>query len=323
MALSFKDLKKSRQDNLKKLTEQLNKMVGSKGTPAEESDIFWSPTIGPDGNGFAIVRFVPPKGEDMPWIQKFSHGFRGPSGAWYIENSLTTLGKPDPCGLYNSYLWNQGPAGQAQARNQKRRLTYYANVYVIKDSAKPENEGKVLVWRFGKKILEKIINQIKPPEAEGGLDAAIDPFDLWSGRNLKVRAKTVKVVDPDTGAERKYPNYDNSEWDSPGPLFKDDAKLEEVYNNTHSLTQFIAPSEFKEFEELEAILTRVMGMEETGLPSAKNNKGNKVSSGTKSAPRIPSKTTSSVAMEGSDDAPFDLDEGNDDLDKLFADLKAD
>lgn len=322
MALSFKELKKSRQESLQKLSEQLDKMSKPSRKEDENSDIFWSPTTGPDGNGFAIVRLLSePKGEDMPWVQKFSHGFKNPkTGAWYIENSLTTLGQKDPCGEYNSWLWNQGPAGQDQARSQKRRLTYFANVYVIKDAAKPENEGKVLVWRFGKKIFEKIMNQIKPP-FEG--ETPCDPFDLWNGKNLKVRVKTIVVREGDQ--ERKYPNFDNSEWDAQGPLFKEDSKIEDVWNSAHSLQQFVAPTEFKTYEELEATLTRVMGMEETGLPSSKVNKSKSYvekispdSTPRRKSPKIPEKQISETP-------PWDEDhtEDSEDLRKLFEELKAD
>lgn len=307
MSLSFNELKKSRKASLEKLSAELEKLTKKKDSSEEEGK-FWKPTIGPDGNGFAIIRFLPaPKGEDIPWSKKWHYGFRGPTGAWYIETSLSTINQRDPCGEYNSHLWNLGPEGQKQASAQKRKLTYYSNILVVKDPEHPENEGKVFVYRYGQKIWDKIQSQIMPSE----YDEPCDPFDLWEGKNFKIKVKTVKVKNPNTGQEDKFPNYDSSEWAEKSAVSKDDVKLEEIWNSCYPLKSFV---ETKTYEELEATLTKVMGMEHTGLPTSKNRKTN-VAAPKAEAPALKSKEEETP--------PFDIDDGGDEMsvEELFAELK--
>ena len=250
MATDFAALKKSRSNSLSKLVQETTKI----NTPSEGSsadDRFWQPTVDKAGNGYAVIRFLPePKGEELPWVRLFNHGFQGPGGAWYIENSLTTFGEKDPVSEYNSSLWNNGTdAGKEQARKQKRRLSYIANIYVVKDPSNPENEGKVFLYKFGKKIFDKL-NEAMNPEFED--ESPCNPFDFWEGADLKLKIRNVEG----------YRNYDKSEFDSPSALLDgDDDKLEKVYEGLYSLQDFLDRKNFKSYAELQARLNRVLGLD--------------------------------------------------------------
>ena len=213
-----------------------------------QDDTMWKPELDKTGNGYAVVRFLPtPEGEEMPWVSYFDHGFQGPGG-WYIEKSLTTLNKKDPVSEYNTQLWNTGiEANKEIARKQKRRLHYVSNVYVVSDPKNPDNEGKVFRYRYGKKIFEQLKEAISPAFED---EQAINPFDLREGANFKIK---IRKVDG-------YWNYDKSEFDSIAPLFDDEEKLNTIYNSVHSLSDVIAPSEFKTYEELKEKLDRVLGL---------------------------------------------------------------
>ena len=253
-------------NTLKKSTNQLsrlNKEIEKLKSPTFEKktdDRFWKPDIDKAGNGSAVIRFLPTPavdGEDaFPWIRLFSHSFKGPTGKWYIENSLSTpvpgfpKGKPDPLGELNTQLWNavddDNSPQRKQARFQKRKLSFYSNIYVVSDPKRPQNEGKVFLYRYGKKIFDKILLTMNP-EFEG--DAEINPFDLWKGANFRLRIRSVEG----------YPNYDQSSFASPGPLLENDDALEKVFNSEHSLQTFLAPEQFKSYTQLKSHLETVMG----------------------------------------------------------------
>ena len=212
-------------------------------------DNYWKPELDKSGNGYAVVRFLPtPSEEEMPWVSYFDHGFQGPGG-WYIEKSLTTIGKQDPVSEYNTQLWNTGiEANKEQARKQKRRLHYVSNIYVVSDPKNPNNEGKVFTYRYGKKIFEMLKEAISPAFED---ESAINPFDLrGEGANFKIK---IRKVDG-------YWNYDKSEFDTPAPLFDDENKLNDIYTSLNSLTEIISPSQFKTYEELKTKLDRVLGL---------------------------------------------------------------
>ena len=234
-------------DKLRAAMESASPTEGAKKSYSD--DTMWKPELDKTGNGFAIVRFLPtPTDEEMPWVSYFDHGFQGPGG-WYIEKSLTTLNKKDPVSEYNTQLWNTGiEANKDQARKQKRRLHYVSNVYIVSDPKNPDNEGKVFKYRYGKKIFEQLKEAISPQFAD---EEAINPFDLrGEGANFRIK---IRKVDG-------YWNYDKSEFDKPAPLFDDEAKLTEINNQTYSLSDVIAPSEFKTYEELKEKLDRVLGL---------------------------------------------------------------
>lgn len=246
--MSFDKLKKSRTKSLEKLSSQLDKMA-SKGYSDPLKEKYWTPTKDSAGNGFAIIRFLPAKNEeDVPFVSVWDHGFQGPGG-WYIENSLTTLNQNDPVSEYNSTLWNNGTeAGKEQARKQKRRLKYHANILVIKDSANPDNEGKVFLYAFGKKIFDKLKDLMNPQFED---ETPVNPFDFWEGANFKLKIRQFEG----------YPNYDKSEFDEPSALFDgDEEKLENVYNQLHDLNELLDPKFFKSYDELKAKLHKVLGL---------------------------------------------------------------
>jgi len=207
----------------------------------------WKLECDKSGNGYAVIRFLPaPNGEDLPFVKLYSHAFQGPGG-WYIENSLTTLGQKDPVSEYNTMLWNNGTdAGKEQARKQKRKLTYVANIYVVKDPANPANEGKVFLFKFGKKIFDKLTAAMQPEFED---EEAIDPFDFWQGANFKLKAKNVAG----------YRNYDSSEFARPDALLDDDDAMEAVWKREYSLAELVAADQFKDYDALKKRLDYVLG----------------------------------------------------------------
>ena len=244
--MSFKDLKK--QSKLGSLTAKLVKEVekmNNNGASGDERT--WKLDVDKSGNGYAVIRFLPaPEGEDLPFVKLYSHAFQGPGG-WYIENSLTTLGQKDPVSEYNTQLWNNGTdAGKETARKQKRKLTYMSNIYVVKDPANPENEGKVFLFKYGKKIFDKLTAAMQPEFED---EEAIDPFDFWQGANFKLKAKNVAG----------YRNYDSSEFAAVSPLLDDDDALEGLWKKQYSLAEIVAADQFKTYEDLKKRLEYVLG----------------------------------------------------------------
>jgi hypothetical protein len=251
--MSFSDLKK--QSSLGSLTQKLVKEVEKmSNTSSSGDDRLWKPEMDKTGNGFAVIRFLPaPEGEELPWAKIYSHAFQGPGG-WYIENSLTTLGQKDPVSEHNRELWNSGSDKDKETvRKQKRKLSYYSNIYVVKDPANPSNEGKVFLFKYGKKIFDKIMEAMQPEFED---ETPINPFDFWQGANFKL-----KLVKKDG-----YWNYDKSEFDRVAPLLDDDDALEAVWKKQYSLTAVTAPDQFKSYEDLEKRLKYVLGQKTAARP---------------------------------------------------------
>ena len=248
--MSFADLKKqSKLGSLTaKLVKEVEKMNNSGGSG---DDRLWKLDVDKSGNGYAVIRFLPaPDGEDLPFVKLYSHAFQGPGG-WYIENSLTTLGQKDPVSEFNSQLWNNGTdAGKDTARKQKRKLTYISNIYVVKDPANPENEGKTFLYKYGKKIFDKLTAAMQPEFED---EEAIDPFDFWQGANFKLKAKNVAG----------YRNYDSSEFAAVSPLLKDDEAMEGLWKKQYSLAELVATDQFKSYEDLKKRLDYVLGNKST------------------------------------------------------------
>ena len=251
---SFANLKRSRND-LDKLTKAIEDSTSptSKEAGSKDDTRLWQPTVDKAGNGMAVIRFLPAPAVDgddaLPWVRRFDHGFQGPGG-WYIENSLTTLGQKDPVSEYNTTLWNSGiEANKEIARKQKRRLHYIANILVVSDPSNPSNEGQIKLFKFGKKIFDKITEAMNPEFAD---ETPINPFDMWEGANFKLKIRNVEG----------YRNYDKSEFaDKSALLDGDDEKLEELWKKEFSLKEFTDPSNFKSYEVLKAKLDKVLGFD--------------------------------------------------------------
>ena len=246
---SFANLKRQ-SGNLEKLTKAIESLNASSDSPADK-DNFWKPEVDKAGNGMATIRFLPASpgdGDDsLPWVKIFSHGFQGPGG-WLIDNCLTTKNKDCPVCEHNNRLWNSGiEANKEIVRKQKRKLNYIANVYVVSDPKHPENEGKVFLFRFGKKIFDKL-NEAMNPQFED--ETPINPFDMWKGANFKLKIRKVEG----------YQNYDKSEFESPSPLSKDDDELEKIWKMEHTLKDLVEDKQFKSYDDLKSRLDKVLGL---------------------------------------------------------------
>ncbi len=258
--MSFQNLKRNR-DQISKLI-QAAEATGSAGGDKKSyvDERIWKPTVDKAGNGYAVLRFLPAaEGQELPWARYWDHGFKGPTGLWYIEKSLTSIGQQDPVGELNSRLWNTGnEADKETARKQKRRLHYVVNALVVSDPGNPANEGKVFLYQFGKKIFDKIMDVMQPQFAD---ETPMNPFDFWAGANFKLKIRQVEG----------YRNYDKSEFDKESQLYDgDEVKLEKVYNSLHPISEYADPSQYKSYDELKAKLMRVLGEEASmGAPTMK------------------------------------------------------
>ncbi len=231
--------------------EKLNSPTQRRGP----DDRFWKPEVDKAGNGYAVIRFLPASdGEDVPFVRVWDHGFQGPTGQWFIEKSLTTLGQKCPISEYNNMLWNSGvESNKDLVRKYKRRLSFYSNIYVVSDPSNPANEGKVFLYKYGKKIFEKLNDLMNPSFQD---ETPVNPFDLWSGSNFKLKIRNVEG----------YRNYDKSEFDATTSLLDDDAKLEAVWNSQYKLSEFTDPGNFKSYDELKTKLYRVLALD-AGSPT--------------------------------------------------------
>jgi hypothetical protein len=247
---SFANLKRN-TSSLEKLAKAIESSKQS-NEGSKDDTRFWQPTVDKAGNGMAIIRFLPASAADgddsLPWVRVFGHGFQGPGG-WLIDNCLTTINAKCPVCEHNSTLWNSGiEANKEIVRKQKRKLNYIANIYVVSDPANKENEGQVKLFKFGKKIFDKITEAMNPEFAD---ETPVNPFDLWNGANFKVKIRNVEG----------YRNYDKSEFDKAGPLKSDDAELEQIWKTEYSLKEFVDASKFKSYEQLRARLDKALGFE--------------------------------------------------------------
>ena len=243
--MSVSTLRKS--NTLDKLLSQVQAENAPQEKKSYVDERLWKPELDKSGTGSAVIRFLPaPDGEELPWVKLFKHAFQGPTGKWYIENSLTTISKNDPVSEHNSALWNTGlETDKETARKQKRKLEYYSNIYVVSDSKHPENNGKVFLFRYGKKIFDKIMAAMQPEFED---ETPINPFDFWEGANFKLK---IRKVDG-------YWNYDKSEFDSVSALKDNDDSLDSIWKTQYSLSEFTAPTNFKSYDELKKRLDDVL-----------------------------------------------------------------
>ena len=243
--MSLETLKKS--SSLDKLLNAVKEDSAPQDKKSYKDDRLWKPELDKSGNGYAVIRFLPAvEGEDLPWAKIWSHAFQGPTGQWYIENSLTTISHKDPVSEHNTRLWNTGLESDKElARKQKRKLQYFSNIYVVSDAKHPENEGKVFLYRYGKKIFDKVMEAMQPAFED---EKAINPFDFWQGANFKLK---IRKVDG-------FWNYDKSEFDAPSPLLDDDDAIEEVWKLQYALAEHTAATNFKSYDELKTRLDAVL-----------------------------------------------------------------
>ena len=292
--MDFSKLKKS-SSNLDKLTKAIESLNQSSETSSDD-DKYWKPEIDKSGNGYAVIRFLPepPQDEDgLPWVKSFRHGFQGPGG-WLIDDCRTTNNEKCPVCEYNTSLWNSGiEANKKIARDQKRKLTYISNIYIVEDPKNPQNNGKVFLFKYGKIIFDKI-NGAMNPEFED--EKPMNPFDLWKGANFKLK---IRKVDG-------YQNYDKCEFDSAAPLLDDDDELEKIWKQEYSLKELIDPSKFNSYEKVKERLDKVLGLNGAApTPTTTVEDVTPKSSPAKAAPKAPS-----------------LDEDDDDDMSYFAKLAA-
>ena len=242
--MSLETLRKS--NSLDKLLNAVKEDSAPQEKKSYVDERLWKPELDKSGNGYAVIRFLPSvEGEDMPWAKVWNHAFQGPTGQWYIENSLTTVGQKDPVSEHNTKLWNTGlESDKETARKQKRKLQYFSNIYVVSDSKHPENEGKVFLYRYGKKIFDKLMAAMQPEFED---ESPINPFDFWEGANFKLK---IRKVDG-------YWNYDKSEFETPSAL-GDDSVIESVWKKQYALKEFTASTNFKSYEELKTRLDAVL-----------------------------------------------------------------
>ena len=245
--MSFAALKSKRTD-LSKLVQQAQETSGTTTQRQSQDERFWQPTRDKAGNGYAVIRFLPGDAEAAtPWIRYWDHAFKGPTGQWYIEKSLTSIGQQDPLSELNSKMWNSGiDADKAVVRQRKRNLRYVSNVLIVSDPSAPENEGQVKLYRFGKKIFDKIMDSMQPQFPD---EAPVNPFDMWEGADFTVKIRKVEG----------YPNYDASSFKAPAAVPGTDEELEEIYNKQFDLNEWTDPKNYKTYDELKARLAMVLG----------------------------------------------------------------
>jgi hypothetical protein len=257
---SFANLKRGRSD-LAKLTKAIEATSQPAEAGSKDDTRFWQPEVDKAGNGMAVIRFLPAPAADgddaLPWVRVFSHGFQGPGG-WFIDNCLTTINEKCPVCEHNNTLWNSGiEANKDIARKQKRKLSYVANILVISDPSNPANEGQVRLYKFGKKIFDKITEAMNPDFAD---ETPVNPFDMWEGANFKLKIRNVEG----------YRNYDKSEFASKSAIFEgDDEKLEQLWKSEFGLKEFSEKKQFKPYEQLKSRLDKVLGFEGTVAPKTK------------------------------------------------------
>ena len=246
--MSFETLKRNRGSNISKIIKAAE-ATSSGETKSYVDDRIWKPTVDKAGNGYAVIRFLPGKDGEIPFVRYWDHGFKGPTGLWYIENSLTSIGQQDPVSEHNSVLWNSGrDEDKATARERKRRLHYVSNILVISDPENPQNEGKVFLYKFGKRIFDKVMDAMQPNFAD---EQPVNPYDFWEGADFKIK---IRKVDG-------WVNYDKSEFSPVSALYNgDESQLEEVYNQLYSLSEFTDPKFYKSYAELKTKLNKVLGI---------------------------------------------------------------
>lgn len=310
--MDINTLRKLRTSSFSKISQEFEKTANPQSdSKSYQDDRFWKPEPDKAGNATAVIRFLPTcEGDELPWVKIFTHGFQGPTGKWYIENSLTTIGENDPVGELNARLWNSGvEADKETARKQKRKLSYVANVLIVSDPKHPENEGQVKLFKFGKKIFDKIMDKARPTFED---EDPVNVFDLWEGANFKLRMRKVEG----------YPNYDQSVFESQSPVADGDEEILKVVNAQYSLREFLDRKNFKSYEELARKLNMVLsGSASTASTAAADSSEDSDEDVQESAPHAKTVKQTKVAVKiGKAPAPSTSDDDDDDAMSFFKQL---
>jgi hypothetical protein len=290
MATSFDALRETRKSSFDKLNAELTKLNQSTNNNTQDNEEnYWKPEVDKAGNGYAVIRFLPaPSGEDVPFVRVWDHGFQGPGG-WYIEKSLTTFGQPDPVSEYNTKLWATGmESNKDLVRKQKRRLSYFSNILIVKDPTRPDNEGKVFLLKYGKKIFDKLNEAMNPEFSD---ETAINPFDLWEGANFKLKIRQVEG----------YRNYDKSEFDTPSAVSNDDDELKKIWESEHSLQEILDPKHFKSYDALKQRLEKAIGVASTATTISPMNEPEAAPAPSFKQAAAPVAATASAAWDSEDE----------------------
>jgi hypothetical protein len=290
MATSFDALRETRKSSFDKLNAELTKLNQSTNNNTQDNEEnYWKPEVDKAGNGYAVIRFLPaPSGEDVPFVRVWDHGFQGPGG-WYIEKSLTTFGQPDPVSEYNTKLWATGmESNKDLVRKQKRRLSYFSNILIVKDPTRPDNEGKVFLFKYGKKIFDKLNEAMNPEFSD---ETAINPFDLWEGANFKLKIRQVEG----------YRNYDKSEFDTPSAVSNDDDELKKIWESEHSLQEILDPKHFKSYDALKQRLEKAIGVASTATTISPMNEPEAAPAPSFKQAAAPVAATASAAWDSEDE----------------------
>lgn len=287
--MDIQTLRKMRNSDFGKIAGEFEKIANPQTqTKSYADDRFWKLEGDKAGNGTATLRFLPRvEGDELPWVRIFSHGFQGPTGKWYIENSLTTLGENDPVGELNTRLWNSGSeANKKIAQAQKRKLSFIANVLVVSDPKHPENEGKVFLFKFGKKIFDKIMDKARPTFED---EKPVNVFDFWEGANFKLRMRK----------KDGYTNYDESAFADPSPISSDDEAILKIANSQYKLSEFLDRKNFKSYDELKRKLEEVLSGDSFASKTA--SEISEEDRPVAEAPKIASKPAPSIKSTADDD----------------------
>ena len=294
--MDIQTLRKMRNSDFGSISNAFEKIAN----PQTESkgyndDRLWRLEGDKAGNGTATIRFLPRvEGDELPWVRIFSHGFQGPTGKWYIENSLTTLGENDPVGEMNTQLWNSGSeANKEIARKQKRKLSFICNILVVSDPKHPENEGKVFLFKFGKKIFDKIMDKARPTFED---EKPVNVFDFWEGANFKLRMRK----------KDGFANYDESVFMEPSVISEDEEDILRIANSQYKLAEFLDRKNFKSYDELKKKLNDVLSGDSFAAKSAaeiaaEEDRPVREAAEPKSAPAFVPKASKPAAMDDDDD----------------------
>ena len=255
--MSLAQLKKKSTD-ISALQKSISEMKNKKSSSEDE---YWKLTCDAAGNGTAELRFLPAHpDEDMPVVEVHEYFFGKLDKAlgkkkWYINRSLETIGKKDPVKEeYWACINKKTEEHKEMAKEIRDRQSFIVWVYIVDDKNAPENNGRVMKTKLSSSQWKFITDRINPDEMliEDGV-VPIDVFNLWEGANFKLRAYN---------GSNNMRTYDRSVWMEPGPLFKDDEKMEEVYSKVTGLKSEVDPDGplyKKTYAELEEQLISVLG----------------------------------------------------------------